>query len=189
MKKLTSLLMATVLFGFVSVVHANTLQTSLLWPESMDNEGLEDGIYVFSRLQSWHGDFSDTWGFSLGEDGGLPYQVEIDIENVPSLPSAFPAGYLYNITNLQLVLTDASDNVLATIVAGDSLVVPTLLNAGEWYTLTITGTVPGTVAGGGLWGGQYLGNLTVQEVPLPAAAWLFGTALLGLAGIARRRSV
>lgn len=29
----------------------------------------------------------------------------------------------------------------------------------------------------------------VSEVPLPAAAWLFGSALLGLAGVARRKAV
>ena len=28
----------------------------------------------------------------------------------------------------------------------------------------------------------------INEVPLPAAVWLFGTGLLGLAGIARRRN-
>jgi hypothetical protein len=27
----------------------------------------------------------------------------------------------------------------------------------------------------------------VNEVPVPAAAWLFGSAIAGLAGIARRR--
>jgi hypothetical protein len=31
------------------------------------------------------------------------------------------------------------------------------------------------------------GNLCGGEVPVPAAAWLFGSGLLGLVGIARRR--
>lgn len=31
-------------------------------------------------------------------------------------------------------------------------------------------------------------TVTVNEVPLPAAVWLFGTGLLGLAGVARRRN-
>lgn len=31
-------------------------------------------------------------------------------------------------------------------------------------------------------------TLDVQEVPLPAAVWLFGTGLVGLAGVARRRN-
>ena len=30
---------------------------------------------------------------------------------------------------------------------------------------------------------------TLSEVPLPAAAWLFGSALLGLAGVSRRRKL
>jgi hypothetical protein len=30
-------------------------------------------------------------------------------------------------------------------------------------------------------------SVTVETVPIPAAAWLFGSALLGLAGIARRK--
>jgi hypothetical protein len=38
-------------------------------------------------------------------------------------------------------------------------------------------------------GGQvdFDGSITVSSVPLPAAAWLFGSALLGLVGIARRK--
>ncbi len=32
----------------------------------------------------------------------------------------------------------------------------------------------------------YISDVTVTSVPLPAAAWLFGSALFGLAGIARR---
>lgn len=36
-------------------------------------------------------------------------------------------------------------------------------------------------------GGQV--NLTVSAVPIPAAGWLFGSALLGLAGVARRKNL
>lgn len=34
---------------------------------------------------------------------------------------------------------------------------------------------------------EMLGNVGATEVPVPAAAWLFGSALLGLAGIARKK--
>ena len=34
---------------------------------------------------------------------------------------------------------------------------------------------------------SYIDNLQVSAVPVPAAAWLFGSGLLGLTGIARRR--
>lgn len=33
----------------------------------------------------------------------------------------------------------------------------------------------------------YIGSVDVAAVPLPAAAWMFGSGLLGLAGVARRR--
>lgn len=32
-------------------------------------------------------------------------------------------------------------------------------------------------------------SLTVAEVPIPAAAWLFGSGLIGLATIARKRKL
>ena len=41
---------------------------------------------------------------------------------------------------------------------------------------------PGTFPDGG-------GSGTGNEVPIPAAAWLFGSALLGLSGVARKRKV
>lgn len=34
----------------------------------------------------------------------------------------------------------------------------------------------------------YLHSIDFTEVPVPAAAWLFGSAMLGLAGVARRRA-
>ena len=53
-----------------------------------------------------------------------------------------------------------------------------------WLTLTV-----GTSAGlGGEQTDTYIQyNVTPSAVPVPAAAWLFGSALVGLAGIGRRR--
>lgn len=59
---------------------------------------------------------------------------------------------------------------------------------GHAYTLNYGATVP---AGdpSGLGGFQYFLHLegTVQAVPVPAAAWLFGSGLFGLAGLLRRK--
>lgn len=59
---------------------------------------------------------------------------------------------------------------------------------GDTYTLTYSATVPANDPSGF----QFVKyNLymtgTVEAVPVPAAAWLFGSGLLGLAGVARRR--
>jgi hypothetical protein len=45
------------------------------------------------------------------------------------------------------------------------------------------------ICGGGICNGVSEDNIagTVSAVPLPAAAWLFGSAILGLAGVARRK--
>ena len=61
---------------------------------------------------------------------------------------------------------------------------------GDTYTLFYTATVPS----GGFAGTQYFLKLTgtveaasAPAVPVPAAVWLFGSGLLGLVGVARRK--
>ena len=60
----------------------------------------------------------------------------------------------------------------------------TPVGAGD-YVFTLPGTQAGDVAFNvTLVGGD---DTPTPEVPLPAAAWLFGSALVGMAGVARRR--
>ena len=40
---------------------------------------------------------------------------------------------------------------------------------------------------GGYTGGMGVGNMTVSTIPVPAAIWLFGSGLVGLIGLARRK--
>jgi hypothetical protein len=54
------------------------------------------------------------------------------------------------------------------------------LTAGD-YIFKVAGTLIGN-------DGQYAGQLEVSEVPLPPAIWLFVTAVLGLATVARKKS-
>ena len=71
------------------------------------------------------------------------------------------------------------DLMFTAVAAGDNLATIAAAANGGW------------VNGDGLT--QEIANynpasITVNEVPLPAAVWLFGTGLLGLAGVARRRN-
>ena len=55
------------------------------------------------------------------------------------------------------------------------------LTNGKTYGLLFTGVIIGSV------GGAYAGTYAVSAVPLPPAVWLFLSALIGLAGVARRK--
>ena len=52
------------------------------------------------------------------------------------------------------------------------------LLAGLWYINIHTAAFPA---------GEIRGQVQISTVPIPAAAWLFGSGLLGLVGIARRK--
>lgn len=76
----------------------------------------------------------------------------------------------------------ASDTGLATINCG-------ACNDGDAFTLDYAAHVPlGDASGfGGVLYSLHLEG-TVSTVPVPAAVWLFGSGLLGLVGVARRKS-
>ncbi len=169
MKPVTRALFATLLFVSATVAHANFLIIT------EDNDNLGFGTYGFGQLNQYSPDvaFEHVWTFSLAQDSS----VTLSINNIPLTQTDPPVSFI-NIVGLELTLEDGGP-VLAQIVHGDVTTVSGL-QAGQVYTMTVTGVADG------IWGGQYTGELTV--VPLPAAAWLFGTALVGLAGVARRRA-
>ena len=54
----------------------------------------------------------------------------------------------------------------------------TNLLSGNWYVNVHTSDFPG---------GEIRGQVIVNPVPIPAAAWLFGSGLIGLIGLSRRK--
>jgi hypothetical protein len=77
--------------------------------------------------------------------------------------------------------TQTCSNVVGGTFSGGTLFNVDTATGGGWSSV-------GTVYGG-LITTVSTTTLTPQVVPLPAAAWLFGSALLGLAGIGRKRKV
>jgi len=77
-------------------------------------------------------------------------------------------------------LTFGATPVMGSAVTG---LVTATLDVETWAVVGTTGTVSA--------GSNMLGSYTVvssfSAVPIPAAVWLFGSGLLGLAGIARRK--
>lgn len=90
--------------------------------------------------------------------------------NSTSCNAALSANPDWSGLTVNLVFDDASLSSFSGTVIGVS-------RSGSGLTANTT-TITHSIAGAAV----------VSEIPLPAAAWLFGTGLVGLAGVARRRN-
>lgn len=102
-----------------------------------------------------------------------------------------PSGYQF------LWTPDGAVAVTGAITGGTEYTDPFSLNqgiAGTDYFLASSGSPGFHAVTAGLAAGSYSMNITmtqtanVSAVPIPAAAWLFGSGLVGLAAVARRRT-
>jgi hypothetical protein len=90
-----------------------------------------------------------------------------------------PATTLTNATAGGSLDITGGDFIIGAYTAATGWVGGTGLMTGDnIYTVSFTDTIPGASV-----------VVDVSTVPVPAAAWLFGSGLLGLVGVARRRRV
>lgn len=130
--------------------------------------------------------FYDDYVFTIGGATANSVSTTIDL------------GNMLQITNLQQRLYNASGNSVPTPgipvggvinaltspigTFGSVAVLPTIMLAPGTYVLEIRGNVTGSA------GGSYAGTMNLTAVPVPAAAWLLGSGLLGLVSVARRKA-
>ncbi|ROS05299.1 putative secreted protein [Sinobacterium caligoides] len=70
----------------------------------------------------------------------------------------------------------------------DSSGFTTILKGGSnYWELGADNITSFTLSAVGNWTSSFVSAVDVEAVPLPASAWMFGSALLGLAGMARRK--
>lgn len=130
------------------------------------------------------------------------YVFTISGANVSSISSTITLGNIFAIDNLQARIYNTAGNPTVPVLgmpvggafdgwsdsysAGSNTVTVAIIDdiplAAGTYVLELRGSVSG------LAGGSYSGVLNANAVPVPAAAWLMGSALVGLAGIGRRRN-
>lgn len=123
------------------------------------------------------------------------FVINVPVSAVNTITSTIDFGDLLSISNLQVRLYGgaipslSASNVIEAwstpISSGSqtgivSVLAPTTLEAGD-YILEVRGLVDGQ------FGGSYSGVLNIVPVPLPAAAWLLGSAIAGLGLFGRRR--
>jgi len=113
--------------------------------------------------------FADEWTFTLTDN--LIVSISVDANDSP--PS-------FNISNF-LVISDSPLIVFSFQAADNRYSFDGVLPA-DTYTFDVTGVSSGSI------GGSYIGTVGATLVPIPAAAWLFGSALLGLVAVGRRKN-
>lgn len=131
--------------------------------------------------------FRDQYGFSLAQASKVSLSIDVDEKfyNVPGYGSIQIAGAAFDMAKLDLVGLDMTGSegivVDSWSINTSSLQAVINLPAGL-YDLNLFGHVIGTAA-------AYAGRISVTAVPLPAAMWLFGSALMALMVVGRRRKL
>ncbi|WP_316365169.1 VPLPA-CTERM sorting domain-containing protein [Candidatus Thiodiazotropha sp. CDECU1] len=115
--------------------------------------------------------FVDTGTFTLTAD--TPISVSITDNEIGST-----FGPILDVLSL-VVVSSSGFSTLFSDLTSHTFSLGTL--SANTYTLTFIGEINGHA------GAVY--DVTVNTIPLPAATWLFGTALIGFAAYSARRSV
>lgn len=118
-----------------------------------------------------------TLDFTNVQDAVLTFDYNIDTERFFDKFSILGNG----------ALISPSQNVLSGIQSGQFIGNLAPFSGLGNVVLTFEFTSDGSVTDQGVIFDNILIEGTVSSVPIPAAAWLFGSGLLGLIGIARRR--
>ena len=93
-------------------------------------------------------------------------------------------GSFFGVSGFEFALTDYMGTVMSDWgMAGDNIDLYSSVTSGGTYGVYFKGTVTGSE------GAVVSGIAAIAPVPVPAAAWLFGSAFLGLFGMSRSRKV
>ncbi len=165
------------------VSHAATITSD----EGAGNPLATGAIYTFAETIGADQSFAHSVHFSTdanaGQGSGAVIGLELD--GVSDFEDAFGEDRPFRISLFQDNYVTGESTSVATRVAwttGNSLN-NVAVDTNAQYSFVIEG-----VTGESAPNNTFSGLVSISQVPVPAAAWLFGSAVLGLAGYARKRS-
>lgn len=167
-----------------------------------DTTGLEWLDWSLTLNRSYIDVFSQTQGGNLM---GWRYATASEFESLAiaaGIPTAFidaaPGGTHAGFEVLNSFLGSGSTDNSSIAISATTLASPTPTHSlGGFLDTQLTFLVPGVdpfslnTKFGDQYAGSILGSALVREVsavPIPAAVWLFGSGLLSLVGVARRKT-
>lgn len=99
-------------------------------------------------------------------------------------------GGFFDLISVDILHSDLGDPIVFNGYRNSILVANQTINANDFGFLSLsgfTGLDEVTIGVTGTFVDPDFDNLTYQVVPVPSAVWLFGSGLLGLVGMARRK--
>jgi hypothetical protein len=139
--------------------------------------------------------FDTTPDFNFNTDTGFTGNDAILTGTIVGGSGTLISGGLFGVTSIDIRVDGFDTGVFDpdTIVAGNSVFTLQITNPTTAAFLSGITSGANSVNGNAIGADDLLlaadGNLALQTVPVPPAVWLFGSGLLGMIGIARRKAV
>ena len=124
----------------------------------------------------------------LGNTGCYAFVCTPGVQNTESVTVSFSKSV--TVSSLKINAWDSADTINVSASNGSTYTLSNgslISSIGDFDLSGLGGLTSLTLTGASLTTLFSLNGLTVSSVPVPAAAWLFGSGLLGLSGFARRR--
>jgi hypothetical protein len=183
--KISNLVLAGVLSLSATVATASTVLTpvdgnaNFLVSDTFYNSGYQLAIFDDSAAVAS--------GATIGASG-----LDVKLDGPTVTPFATYYGGIIGFSSFPpYIATNGYGNTLALSGNSDFIVGLSTDGGSTWYA--DSGAIPGSANTVSLSfntaeTGAFVVDVQLAPVPVPAAAWLFGTGLIGLVGVARRRA-